>query len=92
MGVRDDGTPDRRHVMSRDKAKVTAKVRRLERQRDDGVAIRPGRAWTVEKWLAHWLKNIAKPSVRYKPYLGYRRGVPAPHTRPWRPPDRPRSA
>jgi integrase len=75
MGVRDNGTPDRRHVMSRDKAKVTAKVRRLERQRDDGVGIRPGRAWTVERWLAHWLENIAKPSVRYKPYLGYRTAV-----------------
>jgi len=48
MGVRDNGTPDRRHVMSKDKATVTAKVRRLERQRDDGVVIRPGRAWTVE--------------------------------------------
>jgi len=75
MGVRDNGTPDRRHVMSKDKATVTAKVRRLERQRDDGVVIRPGRAWTVEKWLTHWLENVARPSVRYKPYLGYRTAV-----------------
>jgi integrase len=75
MGVRDDGTPDRRHVMSRDKAKVTARVQRLERQRDDGVVVRPGRAWTVEKWLTHWLENIARPSVRYKPYIGYRTAV-----------------
>jgi len=29
MGARDDGTPDRRHVMSKDKAKVTVKVRRI---------------------------------------------------------------
>lgn len=35
VGVRDDGSPDRRHVMAKEKAKVTAKVRRLERQRDD---------------------------------------------------------
>jgi integrase len=75
MGVRDNGAPDRRHVMSKDKATVTAKVRRLERQRDDGVVIRPGRAWTVEKWLTHWLENVARPSVRYKPYLGYRTAV-----------------
>ena len=75
MGVRDDGTPDRRHVMSREKAKATAKVRRLERQRDDGAVIRPGRAWTVEKWLTHWLEHVAKPSVRYKPYVGYRTAV-----------------
>ena len=67
VGVRDDGTPDRRHVMSKDKAKVTTKVRKLERQRDDGVVIKPGRAWTVERWLTHWLEYIAKPSVRYKP-------------------------
>ena len=75
VGVRDDGSPDRRHVMSKDKAKVTAKVRQLERQRDDGIIIRPGRAWTVERWLTHWLENIAKPSVRYKPYIGYRTAV-----------------
>jgi integrase len=37
MGVRDYGTPDRRHVMSRDKAKVTAKVRRLDRQAWPGL-------------------------------------------------------
>src|SRR5260370_19562967 len=75
VGVRDDGTPDRRHVMSKDKAKVTTKVRKLERQRDDGVVIKPGRARTVEQWLTHWLENIAKPSVRYKPYIGYRTAV-----------------
>jgi Phage integrase, N-terminal SAM-like domain len=50
-------------------------VRQLERQRDDGIVIRPGRAWTVERWLTHWLENIAKPSVRYKPYIGYRTAV-----------------
>ena len=75
VGVRDDGSPDRRHVMSKDKATVTAKVRQLERQRDDGSIIRPGRAWTVERWLTHWLENIARPSVRYKPYIGYRTAV-----------------
>ena len=75
VGVRDDGTADRRHVMAKDKAKVTAKVRQLERQRDDGIVIRPGRAWTVERWLTHWLENIARPSVRYKPYIGYRTAV-----------------
>ncbi len=75
MGVRDDGTPDRRHVMSKDKATVARKVRQLERQRDDGTALKPGRPWTVEQWLTHWLENIARPSVRYKPYVGYRTAV-----------------
>ena len=43
MGVRDDGRPDRRHVKSKDKAKVTAGVRQLERQRENGTVIKPGR-------------------------------------------------
>ena len=75
MGVRDDGKPDRRHVRGKDKATVTAKVQKLERQRDEGIVAKPGRAWTVEKWLAHWLENIARPSVRYKTYVGYRTAV-----------------
>jgi integrase len=75
MGVRDNGTPDRRHVMGKDKAEVTAKVRKLERQREDGIVVKPGRAWTIEQWLTHWLENIARPSVRYKPYIGYRTAV-----------------
>src|SRR5260370_35777253 len=86
VGVRDNGTPDRRHVMSKDKTKVTAKVRQLERQRDDGITIKPGRAWTVERWLTHWLENIAKPSVRYKPYIGYRTAVNRPLIPGRRPP------
>lgn len=75
MGVRDDGTPDRRHVASKDRAKVAARVRQLERQRDSGNIVKPGRPWTVEQWLTHWLENIARPSVRYKPYVGYRTAV-----------------
>lgn len=75
MGVRDDGTPDRRHVASKDRAKVAAKVRQLERQRDSGNIVKPGRPWTVEQWLTHWLENIVRPSVRYKPYVGYRTAV-----------------
>ena len=75
MGVRDDGTPDRRHVMGKDKSAVTAKVRKLERQRESGAVVKPGQVWTVEQWLTHWLENIARPSIRYKPYIGYRTAV-----------------
>ena len=75
MGVRDDGKPDRRHTKSKNRAKVASKVRELERQRDEGIVTKPGRAWTVERWLNHWLENIAKPSVRYKTYVGYRTAV-----------------
>ncbi len=75
MGVRDDGKPDRRHVRGKDQATVTAKVRELERLRDQGAAAKPGRPWTAERWLVHWLENIVRPSVRYKTYMGYRAAV-----------------
>jgi integrase len=75
MGVRDDGKPDRRHVQAKSKAAVTAKVKELEKARDTGTAAKPGRPWTVEQWLLHWLENIARPSIRYKTYVGYRTAV-----------------
>ena len=40
-----------------------------------GIVAKPGRPWTVEQWLNHWLENIARPSVRYKTYVGYRTAV-----------------
>lgn len=70
MGVRDDGRPDRRHVQAKTRAEVTAKVKALEDQRDEGTVTKPGQSWTVTKWLDHWLENIARPSVRYKTYIG----------------------
>ena len=75
MGVLDNGRPDRRHTKSKNRAKVASKVGELERLRDEGAVTKPGRAWTVERWLDHWLENIARPSVRYKTYVGYRTAV-----------------
>src|SRR6266487_1579692 len=75
VGGKDDGRPDRRHVRGRTKAEVTQKVRKLEKLRDAGRVPEVGQRWTVEKWLTHWLENIAKPSVRYKTYVGYRTAV-----------------
>jgi integrase len=66
MGIRDDGKPDRRHVERKTEAEVIEAVRALEKQRDSGKVRKAGRSWTVEKWLTHWLDNIALPSVRYK--------------------------
>ncbi|WP_309116733.1 tyrosine-type recombinase/integrase [Saccharothrix sp.] len=63
MGVRDDGKPDRRHVKRKDEKDVIAAVREYERQRDSGKVRKPGKGWTVEKWLVHWLDNIATPSI-----------------------------
>jgi integrase len=75
MGVRDDGTPDRRHVKRKTEKEVIDAVRDLERQRDTGQVRKPGRAWTVEQWLTHWVENIAAPSVRRNTLVGYRAAV-----------------
>lgn len=75
MGVRDDGTPDRRHVRGKTRTEVARKVRQLEKARDEGNFSKPGRSWTVAQWLAHWVENIAAHSVRYKTLAGYRTAV-----------------
>ncbi len=75
MGTRDDGRPDRRHVRGGTKAEVLRKVRDLEKARDAGTARKPGRAWTVEQWLTHWVENIAAPVVRENTLAGYRVAV-----------------
>jgi integrase len=75
VGVRDDGRPDRRHVKRKTEAEVIRAVRELEKQRDAGKVRKPGRAWTVEKWLTHWVENIAAPTVRRTTMVGYRSSV-----------------
>src|SRR5262245_10844268 len=71
MGVSDNGTPDRRHVSAKTEAQVLQKIRALEKARDLGKLAKPGRPWTVEKWLSHWLEHIAAPSVRQNTLSGY---------------------
>ena len=63
MGVRDDGTPDRRHVERKTRAEVTAAVAELEKQRDAKTVRKPGKAWTVKAWLTHWIENVASLAV-----------------------------
>ena len=58
MGLRDDGSPDRRHRVAATESEVTAKVRELERRRDAGTVGKPGRAPTVEEWMTYWLTTI----------------------------------
>ncbi|QKW50943.1 tyrosine-type recombinase/integrase [Streptomyces buecherae] len=72
VGIRDDGRPDRRHVMSKvSEAEVIKKVRKLESQRDSGKVHKVGKVWTLKAWLLHWVEEIAKPSVRDSTYSGY---------------------
>lgn len=71
MGTLDNGKPDRRHVMVKTEAAAIRKVRELEKDRDAGRVAKPGRAWTVEKWLNHWLTEIAAPRVVQNTFNGY---------------------
>lgn len=75
IGVKDDGRPDRRHIMRKTQSAVIAKVRELERQRDEGTVRRAGSSWTVASWLTHWVENIAAPFVRENTIAGYRLAV-----------------
>lgn len=61
VGIKDDGSPDRRHF-SAPKDKRAEVVRKVPRSREatgrrDGTKARS--SWTGEKWLAHWLNDIA---------------------------------
>lgn len=71
VGVRDDGTPDRRHVERKTRAEVTAAVAELEKQRDAETVRKPGKAWTVKAWLTHWIENVAPLAVNDNTMVGY---------------------
>jgi integrase len=75
VGLRDDGSPDRRHTMNKSKAKVIKAVRELETARESGSVHRAGESWTVEQWLTHWLENLAAPFVKVNTLAGYRVAV-----------------
>ena len=76
VGVRDDGRPDRRHVMASTQAEIVTKVRKLEQERGSGTTRKASRkVWTVESWLMHWLENIATPFVKENTARGYRVAV-----------------
>jgi hypothetical protein len=75
VGVRDNGKPDRRHVMRKTRADATKAVRELERKRDSGTLAKAGQTWTVETWLTHWVENIAAPYVGENTIDGYRVAV-----------------
>src|SRR5215469_3145213 len=61
IGTRDDGQPDRRHVGGKTRSEVAARVRALERERDQGTVRKAGERWTVGRWLTYWVENIAAP-------------------------------
>jgi hypothetical protein len=104
LGIKDDGSPDRRHRSGKAQAEVTRKVQELERKRDQGSAGKSGRPLTVADWFETWLTTIAprtvsqgtldssyEPKVRHFLHQPRPPGPQAQHNRP-DPPDRlPRS-
>ena len=64
IGIKDDGSPDRRHRKARTEAAVTRKVRELERTRDSGHMPGAGRPITVGQWMETWLTTIAPRRIR----------------------------
>lgn len=75
VGVKDDGTPDRRHIGRKTRPEVTKAVRELEKQRDSTGVRKAGQTWTVKSWLIHWVENIAAPNVAENTIDGYRVAV-----------------
>ncbi|MEO3874000.1 tyrosine-type recombinase/integrase [Nonomuraea sp. B12E4] len=58
VGIKPDGSPDRRHRKGKTEAEVTRKVRELENQRESGRVNKAGRAPTVAEWMAEFLDVI----------------------------------
>ncbi|MFB6961849.1 hypothetical protein ACFCYB_33910 [Streptomyces sp. NPDC056309] len=50
---------------------MTKAVREMERARDDKKLWKPGRGWTVQSRLEHWVESIAEPYVSENAYVGY---------------------
>jgi integrase len=72
VGTKDDGKPDRRHVRGKTKTEVTAKVRKLEKLRDEGRVPKAGQRYRVGAWLTYWVENIAAPpNVSENTHSGY---------------------
>ena len=63
VGVKQDGSLDRRHRKGKTEAEVTGKVRELEGQRESGRVSRPGRAPTMAAWMAEYLDVVCERLV-----------------------------
>lgn len=59
MGIKSDGSPDRRHVSGRDRESVVEKVKKLEALRDLGTTVTLSAVPTVAEWMTVWLETIA---------------------------------
>src|SRR5688572_30486551 len=74
VGFTLDGKLDRRHVSSKNRGVVVAKVRELERKRNSGMVGETSTP-TVAWWLEHWLTTIAPRRVRKRKLESYESAV-----------------
>jgi integrase len=58
IGLKPDGTPDRRHVQRKSLADLKKRVKELQRKRDDGTAGKAGKLPTVEQMLTRHLEVV----------------------------------
>ena len=63
MGLKDDGSPDRRHRTGPTEDAVTRKVRKLEADRDAGRIGKAGRAPTLAEWMTAYLDTVCERLV-----------------------------
>jgi integrase len=71
MGLKPDGSSDRRHVKRKDEGKATKAVQKLEKERDSGKVKKAGRAPTVEEWMTTYLDTIAVQKLAPRSYDDY---------------------
>jgi integrase len=64
MGVKSDGSPDRRHRTARTEKEVRRKVKILEKARDAGRTTKPGKAPTVAQWMTTYLDTVAAQKLK----------------------------
>ena len=71
MGLRPDGTIERRHVSRATRPELRAAVRELERGRDNGEHRWTEHDPTLGVWLEHWLTDIVPRTTRWKTQSTY---------------------
>jgi integrase len=75
VGVKDDGSPDRRHRTGRTEKEVNDKLDKLKADVAKGTLRKPGRVPTVAEWLTHWVENIESVTARFKTMEKHRAAV-----------------
>src|SRR6476646_11272569 len=72
VGIKDNGSPDRRHIERKTQSEVLKRVRQLEKARDNGTIRETGHAPTVKEWMETYLNDIAPRSLAPRSLDDYR--------------------